>query len=1281
MSVSNLNILADQKQQELNSLRSSVKVLERRVNRGSITTRMKATIELNDTKQAIRALEKEIKELGRARDWFGTNSTQIRQKIQQLHTDKINKRSAIEEKLREQAKLQKPSLGKHKGKARAPFPRIAEIYKEVEQLNKELNSLDISMQALVTVIEKGWIDEALLGEYAIVYEQENYGGTGWVVISDIASINQYIDKPGSIRVGSDSGATLYKNTNFRDTSQDIYSDIPNLKPIKVPAALSGITKTNAIKELSNTRLNDHPNSIRIWDATNKAYTGGWVIQTSNGSYLSIGPGRTLRTNNRIAMTEVFNFHTIGKPRVNQRQINLQSYDARTGSGTYSLTFGSGEEMSLYSEPAFTERHFSLKCDNKWVMFDTKRNTFGLTANRNQREIFVRAIKMCSREDQVGTLLKGEIALYKHRNYWGRTWIFYMGLGNFNAVNGLNDEVSSIRLGEGTGATVYKNESYKEPDSNAAILNLFGKGNKRARKTMLNALKRLAKEDIFTDIPSLQDSQVGDNAISAMKVWHIVDALPYSCSLSQDYHRQKNGQLTEFSAFRVSISLTPDVDSVTISATDAINIIVNEEQFSIDEDQSQTFLVDDIKSIMITIAADSIYLPALKVQTNIMRAGTYFLVFPDQAAHKHIQSMEPGTLVNAKDASNKPLVKNKNLSNQQIENVQKALQMTLSTIKYETNTVEGGEKTERQLSHDIFDGKAWQLDFGMTTSKNKKDFDFKILSPQQRNQTIKRLERSGGSLRQGFGDDVAGFFKDTGNKVNEVIVEPAIEFGDNAINIVVSTTEETVNIIVDTVEEIIEFVAAVIEYIGIIIQKFIEFLQFLFEWADIIKTQGLLNDLVEQSLDNMSNITNQTVKPQKRKLFREFKSQTLPAFDTVIDNLGGTPPKLNSGNGSASDALGEAAEKIDWVVNKISGLTDELDGFLPDLISSIDKPNGIGQLKKEFDGLGDKVVDAVGNTLDTIVNTIESMGSNPKNVLNIVPSLLLIVRDLIESVIDLIEQTADIVLDAVSLLVKVCKSIIKTSINIPFFSELFSVATGGKKLNLLNFATLIIAIPLTVASKSKYDRIPFSGSLPRLAQANNSKTKDDIDLAAGICNIIASTLSGIADLVPEPEGSKSYTGAQGALLSLLEVSIFIASLTVVILETTSLYGYSDGETAMDKILNGYDIFLLLLNLGAMGYAVATEGNLTMVRRLKKIGPVISTVTGSIQLILVSVKFGVDFKDDEVFDNFTAMVDTLPATLGILRLPHIVKSSSYTSLGVLGATNLANVVVQSTNLAAS
>jgi len=1277
MSVSNLITLIDQKQKELRSLRSSAKVLERRLRRGSLTTQMKASLELNDTRQAITVLEKEIKELGRARDWFGTNSPQIRQKIQQLHTDKISKRNAIDEKLREQAKSQLPS----RAKSNILSPRIAEIKKEIDQLNKELASIDTSMQALVTVIEEGWIDEALLGEYAIVYKEENYSGSGWVVISDIANINQYISEPSSIRVGSGSGATLHKSINFRDTSQDVYSDIPNLKPAKVPTALQGVMKTNAIKELSNTRFNDHPKSIRIWDATNKAYTGGWVIQTSNGNYLSIGPSRTLRTNSRIAMTEVFNFHTIGNPRGNQRQIKLQSYDARTGGGSYSLTFGTGEEMSLYSEPAFTQRHFSLKCDNKWVTFDSKRNTFDLTVNRNQREIFVRAIKMCSREGQVGTLLKGEVALYQHRNYWGRAWIFYMGLGNFNAVGGLNDEVSSIRLGTGTGATVYKNEDYKEPDSNASILNLFGKHNKQARKNMLNALKRLAKEDIFTDIPSLKDSQVGDNAISAMKVWHIVDALPYSCSLSQDYRREKNGRLTEFSAFRVSINLTPDVDSVTISATDAVKIIVNEEQFSIDEDQSHTFIVDDIKSIMITIAADSIYLPALKVQTNIMRAGTYFLVFPDQAAHKHIQAMKPGALANAKDASNKPLVKNKNLSRQQIENVQKALQMTLSTIKYETNTVEGGEKTERQLSHDIFDGKAWQLDFGGVTSQNKQNFDFKVLSPQQRNQTIRRLERSGGSLRQGFGDDVTGFFEDAGETINEVVVEPAIEFGDNAINIIVSTTKETVNIIVDTVEEIIKFVAAVIEFIGVIIQKFIEFLQFLFEWADIIKTQGLLNDLVEQSLDNMSNITSQTVKPQIRKLFRELKSQTLPAFDTVINNLGGTPPKLQSGNGSASDALGEAVEKIDWVVNKISGLTDELDGFLPDLISSIDKPSGLGQLKKAFDGVGDTVIDAVGNTLDTIVNTIESVGSNPKNILNIVPSLLLIVRDLIESVINLIEQTTDIVLDSVSLLVNVCKSIINTSINIPFFSELFAIATGGKKLNLLNFSTLIIAIPLTVASKSKYDRLPFSGSLPRLAQATDSQTKDDIDLAAGICNIIASTLSGIADLVPEPEGSKSYKGAQGALLSLVEISIFIASLTVVVLETTSLYRYSDDETTMDKILNGYDIFLLLLNLGAMGYAVATEGNLTMVRRLKKIGPVISTVTGSIQLILVSVKFGVDFNDDEVFDNFTAMVDTLPATLGILRLPHIVKSSSYTSLGVLGATNLANVVVQSANLSVS
>ena len=58
---------------------------------------------------------------------------------------------------------------------------------------------------------------------------------------------------------------------------------------------------------------------------------------------------------------------------------------------------------------------------------------------------------------------------------------------------------------------------------------------------------------------------------------------------------------------------------------------------------------------------------------------------------------------------------------------------------------------------------------------------------------------------------------------------------------------------DTVEKVAEFVEAVVEKVVEKIEQFIEFLQFLFDWGDILDTQRYLKRAVNTSLESAKQL--------------------------------------------------------------------------------------------------------------------------------------------------------------------------------------------------------------------------------------------------------------------------------------------------------------------------------------------------------------------------------------------------------------------------------------------
>ncbi|MGB3518700.1 MAG: LamG-like jellyroll fold domain-containing protein [Elainellaceae cyanobacterium] len=130
---------------------------------------------------------------------------------------------------------------------------------------------DSQIAALVPPLRKGEIELTLVD------------GTPRILTSDVADLGQPASPFEKLRLGSETGVTLYQNVNFSGTAQDVAADLP---------------------KLSETKLGAPPRSIKIWSTPGRPFTGQWAILAPNGQYLSLAYS-PLSTSPCITATEQF----------------------------------------------------------------------------------------------------------------------------------------------------------------------------------------------------------------------------------------------------------------------------------------------------------------------------------------------------------------------------------------------------------------------------------------------------------------------------------------------------------------------------------------------------------------------------------------------------------------------------------------------------------------------------------------------------------------------------------------------------------------------------------------------------------------------------------------------------------------------------------------------------------------------------------------------------------------------------------------------------------------
>jgi hypothetical protein len=905
-----------------------------------------------------------------------------------------------------------------------------------------------------------------------------------VVSENLVDLSLYSNGFQRLRLGANTGATLFSKRDYLGVAQKLYSDIPNIRLSKLKA---------------------FPQSIKTWSSIGDPFTGGWTVLLPDGRFLGDGRDRLGIAIKRFAST-YFKFH------YNLELNRIQLVGALERSyGPLRLEAG-GESFALFVDlTAGSTNEFAIQNSlGQWLALASGERPappFRWTDAESDRLLLRRGTKFANHEGEVGELLTGEVAVYEHVMYAGRTWVLSANsesgvFSDLRDFHDLHDIASSIRLGPGTGATLFRHVGFRVTEENQREEEI---------------------EDIFENVPSLLESQIGNNALSSIK---IVKSLSpdevfesVTAKLSQDY-RLVDGEMEEFSAYRTILRLKPDfVGEVEVSATDFTEIEVDGTIHEIDEVTPVRLKPNEIKRLMITSEADGLDTPGLKFRTDDMAANEIVVIFPNKEAQRQIVDMEEGALWNATDAKGELIVDQKAHSEAEVAAVQRTMQRVMASVVHPeagtkpnsnapskfssaepvvdgprvgqawelqlkpdqdgvdaTEVTAGGTAPNKEIKGQEIEPDTWAELVSRATLVDEDDaFDEplpKVLAVSAVEASLLKTAKVSSQRRRRRRGRLGRRFRNAIRKATRVvvgIVKDPIGAVRDLVNIIVETAEGLLKFVIDTARKVAEFIEAVVEKVVKAVKQFIEFLQFLFDWGDILKTKDYLARSFNDALDFGVEMADKA-KDHTTAFVNDLQQTVRRQMDSLIRDLGGNPS-------AAPDANDDLPEALEWILSKLFGSkqksgTEQRSGEN----DTSDSASPIERFIRHLLEATTDVVAAAGSLGEGVAEALQTFLKNPGNPGLALAELVEGIRDAVIHLLDAGENITLALLDVVELVVTLLKRILNFDFRIPFISQLFKFIGAGK-LSILNVTCLLLAIPTTITHKIIFKERPFADNAP------------------------------------------------------------------------------------------------------------------------------------------------------------------------------------------------------------
>jgi hypothetical protein len=1014
-------------------------------------------------------------------------------------------------------------MAENRDKLRAQETTLENQLREYQEQIDEL--LQQEEAALSTRREQ--YNRPLLPGEAVLYEQVNFGGDVLGAQGDLFDVNSDMN---SLRLGSGTGATVYSGACFTGVEQEIPVSVTSFEKSKLQGA--------------------YPRSIKIWSMDDRPFTGKWAIKIAKISaegtanqqlpaetYLSVKSGDNnvgiATITSRITANETFYIRNLESERDDRWLVTFElpgmsfTPASQARKRPWSMTFDSLQRVYLVQERGY--RQFSLVTkNNKWVRYsDDADQVFYLNDYEDERTIFTLAVKLADDETQVGALEPGEIALYENPVYWGRAWVLHAEHPDFTAVEGLNDSISSIRLGPGTAATVFQHTQYGG--------------------TMM---------DVVTDVQDAALVQIGDNVISSIRPWRIVPPEQYgvrtNAVLSQDYAvtpASQDGTSTnvqDITVYRVTLELPSAQEDrvLRIWTTDTATITVSNVQYQTDEMNHAEFvlvgtdpaqntgangnlsdLIKRLKSplINITMHADKLTAPGVKVHFDGMQPDERFVIFPDQSTQARLLEKSASDFAQAQDGNGKFLFvppDELTLDDKYADKYREAMghvvydviQNTLPLVArpgvpaHTSASANGANQptpSARSNGTNKAHGKrgAWKLSFADSAARTTPSF--KMLSTDQALAEstsasalaigiapMSIIDSSFNEVANWFnsiGDAAGDWFTITMDDIKNAVME-GVDFivlqTRGALQVIIKGFENEVlkplkNLVLSTVEAVTTFVETIIEKIGAKLEEFLAWLRLVFDWDNIRQTRDVLKRLANDSFAQLETWTLAAKDPVKR-FFADQRSLIEDKLNALITELGGTPTDPTQVR--PPKALSQISETLDWLLGKVFDYWEDL---IPDGFGYSPTAEEENELETFLKKINERVGSVVGSSAGIINDVINLLGTDPRQYINqpelLAAGLLNILKNIVLTGLTAAEGLLDIVIDLVALLIRLFKKMLNYELNIPVLADLYRTVTGDA-LSLMSLGTTLLAIPVTVLLGGPLDDSLVQRSLPAQAQA-------------------------------------------------------------------------------------------------------------------------------------------------------------------------------------------------------
>lgn len=970
-------------------------------------------------------------------------------------------------------------------------------YEDLRVYNTALNATEI--QALIPPanrpLQKGEIELVATDNTAVILNQ------------DVADLSRLSNSFKKLRVGAGTGVTLYRQKDFAGTAQKCYADLPNMQLSKIES---------------------FPNAIRIWPTAGEPFTGKWIIKAPNGEFLSREKS-VLSTAPRRSFQELFRFHfNLHHGQLQLLPGSPHEGAVLKISPAAATTPIFVEELENRTDEFFVtnqtkDRWLELGKNNtfNWTVQEENRALFTRVAKRAVDESQVGELAM-------GEVALYEHKAY-HGQAWILSDSEKDQSGNykrFGDFQDLNDQTSSIRLGPNTGVTLFKHfnnrttEGKRETEiedivDNAPDMSAMQLGDESL--SSIRIFRTISPEDVFTSFSTKlsQDYRLVDNKLQEFSSYRTIlkfepGAGEIEVSATDLTEIEVEGTTHEIDERRSvtlkpnelnSIMITSEADGLNtpglkirtseMEANERVVIFPNEEahQQVVALEDGALWNAKDAKGDLIVDRNAHSQEEVASVQNTIKRVMGTVSYAGDQTAQRTAPS-NPSS--NAPSTLQPVSVPRPVLRRGGSINVRAAVQGGVSqAVSADTNS-------RVQLSNRVVSGatidKPWSLELKPTDNKNQLPTARAVSGDaRQANSTatniIQEVEISQDEfarlLSQAIPEETnapqqpvnlpPGFsairignpFKRVGRAIKKA-TSVVIGVVKDVVNVVVKTAEGVFKFVVDTVEKVAEFVEAVVEKVVKSIKQFIEFLQFLFNWGDILKTQRYLVKSLNAGFSYTTQLT-QAAKEPLSAFVDDLQGTVESGIDSLIESLGGSSEMQSDDSG-----LPEAAE---WFFAKVLGGSKKGDAkTTPEAKASSDADSA---LSSSFSGIMDGFKDVITLFLrdfEGLAEALQMLVTNPLKPQLAMIVILETIKDVIIQALDLLENVAITFLDAVGGAIAQLQNLLNANINIPFITQLFKFIGAGK-LTILNLTGLLLAIPVTIVYKIIFNERPFKDAAP------------------------------------------------------------------------------------------------------------------------------------------------------------------------------------------------------------